>query len=188
LTQAEALAQVEAEINAATERARSLVMGTEGRLFTVRPDPMRWSAAECLAHLSITTREFIPILRERVDEAIRSGHHSHAVPRMDLLGAALRWFMEPPIRSRVKTAQPFVPKSVRAKADALAEFESLQAGLVDIVRSANGLDLRKLKIRSAFDSRVRYNVYSAFRIIAAHERRHLWQAEKAICMLRDQCV
>ena len=188
MTQAEALGELEAELTEATQRARKLVTETEGRLFTVRPDAYRWSAAECIAHLSITTREFIPILRETIDEAIRTGHHSHAVPQMDWLGAALRWFMEPPIRSKVKTSQPFVPKSVRAKAEALAEFESLQAELIDLVRAAKDLDLRKLKVRSAFDKRVRYNVFSAFRIIAAHERRHLWQAEKAICVLKEQCV
>lgn len=188
MTQDQALAQVEAELTDATLRARKLVADTEGRLFTVRPDPMRWSAAECIAHLSITTREFIPALRESIAAAVRAGRNSDAVPTMDWLGSALRWFMEPPIRSKVKTAQPFVPKSVRAKAEALAEFESLQTELIDVIRFAKGIDLRKLKIRSAFDRRVRYNVYSAFRIIAAHERRHLWQAEKAICVLREKCV
>jgi hypothetical protein len=39
---------------------------------------------------------------------------------------------------------------------------------------------------SPFDSRVRYNLFSAFRIIAAHQRRHLWQAEQAIGSLKDR--
>ena len=44
----DALEAVETELNDATERARKLVEAVDGRRFTVRPDPMRWSAAECL--------------------------------------------------------------------------------------------------------------------------------------------
>ena len=40
--------------------------------------------------------------------------------------------------------------------------------------------------RVPFDSRVKYNVYSAFLIVAAHQRRHLWQAEQAIDSLRKK--
>jgi hypothetical protein len=41
-------------------------------------------------------------------------------------------------------------------------------------------DLSVRKITSPFDSRVRYNVFSMFRILETHERRHLWQAEQAV--------
>jgi hypothetical protein len=41
-----------------------------------------------------------------------------------------------------------------------------------------------MKIISPFDRRVRYNVFSAFRIVVAHQRRHLWQAEQAVASLR----
>jgi hypothetical protein len=35
------------------------------------------------------------------------------------------------------------------------------------------------KVTSPFDSRVSYNVFSMFCILETHERRHLWQAERA---------
>jgi hypothetical protein len=102
---------------------------------------------------------------------------------MDLLGRILRWFLEPPIRQRVKTTAPFVPKAVRTKADAFSEFAGLQEKLVELLRDARDTDLGQ-KIVSPFDKRVRYNLYSAFRIMAAHERRHLWQAEQAVAQLK----
>lgn len=102
---------------------------------------------------------------------------------MDLIGRVLAWFLEPPIRKKVKTAAPFVPRSTRAKAEAFGEFASLQEKLLDLLREAREADLRT-KIVSPFDRRVRYNLYSAFRIVAAHERRHLWQAEQAVAELR----
>ena len=178
------LEEVEAELDDATKRAWELVKSTDPRLFTVRPQPGSWSAAECLAHLSVSSEQFLPVLRQAIADAKAKGLTSTKKPSMDVVGRVLRWFLEPPIRQRVKTAVPFVPRSVRAKAEAFGEFSSLQSKLVDLVHEASGLDLRRLKIVSPFDKRVKYNVYSAFRIIVAHQRRHLWQAEQAVEAIR----
>ena len=174
------LEEVETELDEATKRAWELVRSTEPRLFTVRPHPGSWSAAECLAHLSISTEMFLPVLRKSIDDGKAKGLKSKRKPAMDVVGRVMRWFLEPPIRSRVKTTAPLVPKSVRAKAEAFGEFSSLQSKLIDLLHEAEGLDVRKIKLISPFDKRVKYNIYSAFRIAVAHQRRHLWQAEKAV--------
>ena len=181
----DALQDLETELNAATDRARQLVDGAEPRLFTVRPHMSSWSAAECIAHLNTTSELFVPILEDSIEAARKSGVTTTRAPRMDVVGALLRWFMEPPVRVKTKTAAPFVPRGVRAKAESLAEFVSVQNQILDLIHSAHDLDLRKLKIVSPFDKRIKYNVYSAFRILVAHQRRHLWQAEQAIGALRQ---
>ncbi len=175
------LEDVEKELNEATRRAWTLVQSTDGRLFTVRPKASSWSAAECLAHLSISTEMFLPVLRTSIDQARKKKRKGTAT--MDIVGRVLAWFLEPPIRKKVRTAAPFVPKSTRAKAEAFGEFVSLQEKLIDLLREARDTDLRA-KIVSPFNKRVRYNLLSAFRIVAAHERRHLWQAEQVIAELR----
>ncbi|HEX8171559.1 MAG TPA: DinB family protein [Thermoanaerobaculia bacterium] len=178
------LEPLERELDDATSRAWKLVKSTDGRLFTVRPDPHSWSAAECLAHLSISTEMFLPVVKEAIEHGREKGLTTAREPKMDVLGRALRWFLEPPIRRKVKTAAPFVPKAVRAKAEAFGEFGALQTRLSELMQEAEGLDLRKIKIVSPFDKRVKYNLYSAFAIVIAHQRRHLWQAEQAVERLR----
>jgi len=177
------LDDVEKELNEATRRAWTLVHSTEPRLFTVRPNPSSWSAAECISHLSISTEMFLPVLRLALDDARKKGVLSTEKPKMDLLGRVLRWFLEPPIRKRVRTTAPFVPRAVRAKNEAFGEFATLQSKLTEMINAARGVNLRRVKIVSPFDKRVRYNVYSAFRILVAHQRRHLWQAEQAVAAL-----
>lgn len=177
---AESLDDVERELNEATRRAWTLVHSTDARVFTVRPSPASWSAAECLAHLSISTELFLPVIQGAIDDARRRGLESKAPPKMDVLGRVLKWFLEPPIRQRVKTSAPFVPRAVRAKSEAFGEFASLQEKLVDQLQAARGINLQKVKVVSPFDRRVRYNLFSAFRIVVAHQRRHLWQAEQAV--------
>jgi hypothetical protein len=180
-----AIDEVEAELNEATERARRLVSSTEPRLFTVRPHLSDWSASECIAHLSISTEEFLPVLREAVQRARESKLKGESKPSMDLFGRLMRWFLEPPVRRKLTTTARFVPKAVRAKAEALNEFVSRQNELIAVLRSAADIPMSKVKVVSPFDKRVKYNLYSAFRIIAAHERRHLWQAEQAVAALRE---
>jgi hypothetical protein len=177
---ADAFDELEAEINEATARARRLIDTTDGQHFTVRPHPGSWSAAECLAHLTLSSKSFVPVLEQAITQARSRGLQSDKPPKMDLLGQVLRWFLEPPIRKKVATSAALVPQSTRARAEALAEFTSLQSQLLAKVRDARGLNLTKMKIVSPFDQRVRYNLYSAFKIVTAHERRHLWQAEQAV--------
>jgi hypothetical protein len=43
-----------------------------------------------------------------------------------------------------------------------------------------GLALDRVKITSPFAENRKYSAYSAFVLIPAHKRRHLWQAEQAL--------
>ena len=182
----ETIEEVEKELSEATQRAWTLVQTTDGRLFTVRPNSSSWSAAECLSHLSISTEMFLPVLETALEDARKRGLLlTKGGLKMDVIGRVLRWFLEPPIRQRVKTTARFVPRSVRAKAEAFGEFAALQSKLAEQLAAARDLDLSRVKIVSPFDKRVRYNVYSAFRILVAHQRRHLWQAEQAVEALRQ---
>ena len=182
----ETIEDVEKELSEATHRAWTLVQSTDGRLFTVRPNASSWSAAECLSHLSISTELFLPTLEKALDDTRKRGLFvkKKGGLKMDLIGRVLRWFLEPPIRQRLKTTARFVPRSVRAKAEAFGEFAALQSKLAEQLAAARDLDLSRVKIVSPFDKRVRYNLYSAFRILVAHQRRHLWQAEQAVAALR----
>jgi hypothetical protein len=132
---------------------------------------------------------FLPVLEKALGDARKRGLTlKKGGLKMDLIGRVLRWFLEPPIRQRVKTTAPFVPRSVRAKAEAFGEFAALQSKLAEQLTAARDLDLSRIKIVSPFDKRVRYNVYSAFRILVAHQRRHLWQAEQVVDALRQSAV
>jgi hypothetical protein len=56
------------------------------------------------------------------------------------------------------------------------DFFTMQEALRARIRGANGLDLSLTKLRSPLASRLIVSLGAAFRIILAHERRHLWQA------------
>lgn len=167
------------QLESATARASALAASVDDAAFRARPANGGWSAAECIAHLNLTTLAFLP----RLDAALataRSGFGDDRRYRSGVVGALLAWSLDPSrIRFRFRTSAGFVPEITGAGDDVAGEFERLQRELAARIERASGLHLNELRIASPFDARASYNPYAAFRILLAHERRHLRQAERA---------
>lgn len=168
------------EFEQAQGRLYRLSAALPDELWLRRPAPERWSASECVAHLNLTGRAFIPVLRTGLEEARSLGASAPGSYRRDPLGWLLWSGSGPPARLRSRTPAAFVPSSVGAPAELITTFDRLQAEQLACVREADDLPIQKVKIASPFDSRVRYNLYSALGILARHQHRHLWQAEQAV--------
>src|SRR5260370_655648 len=92
----------------------------------------------------------------------------------------LKYWLELPSRLRLPTSAPFQPMAVRDPAEAVEEFQAIGKALEEKLNSARELALDRVKLVSPFAEKMKYNAYSAFVLIAAHNRRHLWQAELAL--------
>jgi hypothetical protein len=174
--QLEALAR---ELDEATNRARTLADRLSEKDLHRRPLPMSWSAAECLAHLNLTSERMLPRIEQALVDCSATPRMAGRTYRRDFVGWMLSRVLEPPYKQKFTTTPAFVPTSAGTKLELLETFGSLQAGLLNALRRVAGLDMHRVKVTSAFNDRIRYNLYSAFRIIAAHQRRHLFQAEIA---------
>ena len=71
MTGREQLDEVKAQFDAASARARQLLTGIDAETLTRRPQPGRWSAAECVAHLTLTNRHYPPLIRGALEQADR---------------------------------------------------------------------------------------------------------------------
>jgi len=133
------LAALVSQLEAATAHARQLVAALDDAMFHARPPRGGWSAAECIAHLNLTTAAVLP----GIDVAVATGRPGFADSRpyrCGLLGSLLAWSLEPPVRLRFRTAPAFVPKSTGPKGVILADFERLQRDLASRIQSASGLN------------------------------------------------
>ena len=149
-----------------------------------RADPARWSVAECLAHLNLTGRAYLPLLREALEEAISRDEPAPARYRRDPLGWMLSLAMGPVPRigrfrlGAGRTIPKFVPERGLPKAQLMTEFDRLQREQAGLVREADGLPINRVLVTSPFDQRLRYNLYSTFVILPKHQRCHVVQAER----------
>jgi DinB superfamily len=173
------LVGVVCELEDATRSAQRLADRMSDAGFVRPPAPDKWSPGDCITHLTITNRAYLPLIRDGIAAAQALPPANGGRYRRDVMGWMLSRSLEPRAGSKTKTPHKFEPLHVRPRAEVLAEFIRSQRELAGLVAECNGLDLGHVKIRSPFSDKVSYNLYSCFKIIAAHERRHIAQAEGA---------
>lgn len=158
--------------------ADALVTPLRDEQFNWRPAPDAWSVAECLDHLNATARAYLPRLDEGIAEGIRRGIYGTGPFQYSWIGRVFVSIFEPPARLRVRSPQPFLPVRNRSRHEVMAALRAYQVQFVDRLRQANGLDLARARVRSPVSSWLRFSLGSGFALMAAHERRHLWQAKR----------
>ena len=172
------------QFDAAQSRIHSLADNLTEARWAERGDPARWSVAECVAHLNLTSRAYLPLLREALGDASKRDEPTPARYRRDRMGWMLSSLMGPVPRigrfrlGAVKTIPAFVPEGDLPRTQLLVEFDRLQQEQTDLVRAADGRPIHRVWVTSPFDKRLRYNLYSTFVILPSHQLRHVVQAER----------
>lgn len=151
--------------------------------FHWRPTPERWSVAQCIDHLNATARVYLASIDEGIADAIRRGLYGSGPFRYLWTGRILTWTQEPPPRFRTRTVSALQPPAGRPRQEVMAAFRAYQVQYIDRLRQANGLDLARARVSSPAGAWLRMSLGSGFALMAAHERRHLWQARQVIASL-----
>lgn len=166
------LASLVEQLQRVTRGAEEIVARREEADLTTPLEPGSWSVAECFDHLARTTRTFLPAISQALTAAPELGTNRR------LRTGALAWLfirnLEPPYGIRFKVLPQLRPRRQDFNA-AWGGFLESQSELLEILGAAAGLAIDEVRIESPVYTRISYNVYGAFCMLAAHERRHLWQ-------------
>lgn len=146
--------------------------------FSWSPSPDRWSIGDCFDHLNATARMYLPRLDEAIAEAIRKGVYGSGPFRYAWLGRLFVHLSEPPPRIRIGAPAIAAPAPHRPRHEVMAALKAYQVQYVDRLRQANGLDLARATVKSPISPWLRISLGSGFALMAAHERRHVWQAQR----------
>lgn len=174
------LQQLLRELDDASAQITAMVEAHDDRVFNTQPAAGAWSAAQAIAHLTLTNREMVGGISRSLHERDEHSFSDSATYSMGFMGALLRWTLEPPYRMKMPTTPPFVPASTMDRRVVLDEFLAQQRRVAEVVAAAQGKDLSAARVVSPFNANVKYSAFAALRIITTHERRHIWQAEQAL--------
>ncbi len=178
------LDELEEQFAAIYGKFQTLVASAGPEACTKPPSVGSWSAAECLQHLSLSADAYFPAWQQVIATAGPRKTELNAPYRIDFWGRFLCWILEPPAKVRSKTPAPFVPLDCQDVGKVLGGFLERQERMVAALRRCRGRAVDQVKMASPIDSRIRYSIWSSFVVNAAHQRRHLWQAEQAIAKVR----
>ena len=133
----------------------------------------------------------VSLLEEALAEAHARGLVAQGPFKYGWLGKWILAHTEPPSMHKYKAPLAFTPVSGQPKNSVLPAFRLLQQQLALQLEKANGLDLEHIKVRAPEARMLRFNLVLTFTWIAAHERRHLWQARQVrarLCSTSQSCA
>ncbi|MEO7157278.1 MAG: DinB family protein [Vicinamibacterales bacterium] len=174
----EDLQKLDDALEGAGRDARALAEGLSEELGAWREAPGSWSVAECLDHLATANRVYLDAMRPPAARAQREGRTARRPARPGLIGG---WFvrsLEPPVNLRFRTKAPgkIRPRTAPPLGDAARMFFASHQEARTFLRTYAGIDLAGMRFPNPFIAAVRFSLATGLHVLAAHERRHLWQA------------
>ena len=145
-----------------------------------KPGADQWSIAQCLDHLIVVNSPYFPLI-----EKIAKGEYRTTLKeRMPLLpylfGSMILRSVQPETQRRSKAFRKFHPSGSAIDAGIVVRFKAHQQELVHCMQKTEDLKLEDIIITSPVSSFITYSLFDAYRIVVAHEQRHLAQARRVM--------
>lgn len=175
------------QLDSVERDAEALVTGLTEEQGTWRPAAESWSIAECLDHLATGNRAYLRAMQEPADRARADGRHRHRPAKPGLVGRLFVHTFEPPPKwwSRMKAPRSIRPRSALTLAETIAGFMASHGDLRAFLGANSDLDLAGIRFPNPFVRTIRFSLATGLHVLAAHERRHLWQARQVRRRLVD---
>ena len=172
------LQEIRTEVAAVNEQAQRLCVGLTEEQLGWRPQAGKWSIAENLVHLNITTQLYVPHIQKALELGRKKGLKGSGEFDFGVIGKWFVGYLEPPFRMKSKAPKVIRPILQGPASDSLPQFLRSQELFLKQVEAAEGVDLGRAVFVSPFSSLLRMKLIAAFAAIPAHARRHLWIAGK----------
>ncbi len=136
----------------------------------------QWSICECLSHLNVVNGLDVDELARAVIAARAAGWSSNGAFRYGVISSYFIRKMEPPVKMKFKAPAVYAPPAAQPPEVVVKEFSRIHTRLGEILSMADGLDLARIKVSTPISKWIHFSFTQRMRLLAAHDRRHLWQA------------
>jgi DinB family protein len=165
------------DLDKSDAEARRIIGGLSDAQANWQPRESAWSIAQCLDHLARGNALYAGVLRAAVGESRAATKLRRGPIQPGWLSGIFIRSLEPPPKTKMRAPKKIVPASRANKDEVLQAFLRSQEEMRDVIRESADLDLNRIRFRNPFFGFLRFTVGAGLMIIAAHDRRHLWQAE-----------
>jgi hypothetical protein len=174
----EDLRELVEELLAVEQDAEALVDALDDEQFNWSPAPRTWSIAQCLEHLNVTNTRYFTALADAVERARQAGYTRRGPIDSTWVGRRFVALLEPPVRSRLRAPGAIRPVPRRHKAEVWPEFVRQHTHMRSCVAGWRTVDLNRAVFKNPLGPFGSLRAGTGLKIIAAHDRRHVWQASR----------
>ena len=181
------LQQIIDEIDAAGRAAETIVAPLTDAQFFFAPalpspsgGPVKrgWGIAQCIDHLAIMNAVYCQPIRAAVDAARDKGITGGGPIAPSFFGRKFIESQEPPVKRKTWAPAKARPVSTGSRNEIMAAYYASHETIRGLARDCATIDVNRATFQNPFLPLVRVRVGTGLRILTAHERRHLWQAEQ----------
>ena len=164
------------QINLVTREAKEKLCSLSPSQLNWKPDPKKWSIAQCLDHIMVSNKTYYPTFEKLLTHSYRLPLLQRLNPFKKLFGPMMVKSLGPQPTKKFTAPKIFEPSSSDLPGSMVSNFVQHQAILGNYVERLNRLDTKKEVITSPVSGLISYSLEDAMRIISGHEQRHLNQA------------
>jgi hypothetical protein len=172
------LEQYHQQFEQIASEAQALSAGLTEAQFNWRPKPEQWSIEECLSHLTMVGQAELVEIETAIDRAKAGGLTGSGKFEYPAWERYILRETEPPVRDSRAAPKQFVPLHGQPITGILPTFLHVQRNFGIQIERADGLDLRRVKVRTPITRLLKLSLGATLAQAAAHERRHMAQARR----------
>jgi hypothetical protein len=169
-----------AQYEALQTRVDKLVDDLTEEKFNQKPSGGGWSVGECIEHLNKVAEMYIPQIKNSIAKAEKKEQFSNEKFKPRFIQKKMIDLLEPPYKMKMKTFKSMKPASSLSMEDVLGRFNKFNNEFIELIKESDKLDYSKVVVVSPVSSLIKFKLGEAYLFLAAHTRRHLWQAEQVL--------
>lgn len=174
------LPDVIAEAEAIAADAERTFGGLSVEQLNWKPSEAAWSVGQCLDHL-IQTDSKIGLALDQVITGTKTSRFVERIPGLaGFFGRLMVKSLGPQVTRKMKAPAAAVPAASDVPKDIVIRFLANHDQTIERMRALASKDRAGAIITSPFASVVVYSALDACRMIVAHDRRHMAQAERVM--------
>ena len=174
------LADVKTGLEDIAREAEATFGALDARQLNWRPDPARWSVAQCFEHLLTSNR----LMLSSADDALNRAHPQSLWQRLPVLPGVMGRIMvrsqAPATTRKFKAPTPSRPSSSDIGSDVIRRFVEQHRDAVLRVAALDEARAARTIMTSPYVRIITYRVLDGWRLMVAHDRRHFEQARRVM--------
>jgi DinB superfamily len=178
--QGEHLSELAFAAKAISDAARADFGGLTAQQLNWKPGADQWSVAQCFDHLVTANAAYFPIFDQVLSGEKKATFWENLPWLPAFWGKLLIKAVAPDSERKLKAPKMFRPSDSHVDEAIIGRFIEQQDQVIKYMRATGDLDLERIKISSPVTSLITYSLIDAYRIIIAHEKRHLLQAMRVL--------